>query len=152
MNKLLPYFEKAFLATLIIGFALQLIGTEIPILFIVSLAGLGVTFFLSAYIPLDIEPTKGQQMGFNELLGLTILPKVLWISTAVTTIGILFYMLQLGNDGYQRMLYIGGSTIIIATLITLILWTIGTRYLNATYPVLYRAILTRLVGGYILFV
>ena len=151
MNKLLPYLEKAFLASLIIGFALKLFGTEIPFVFIVSLAGLGITFFMNAYIPLDIEPIEGQQMGFNELLGLTILPKVLWISTAVTTIGFLLYTLQLGNDGYQRILYIGGSAIIISTLIMLILWAIGTKYLNATFPALFRAILTLLVGGFILF-
>lgn len=95
MHKLLPYLERVFLATLIIGFALQLTGMAIPILKTVSLSGLGVIFFLSAYRPLEIEPVEGEQMGFNELLGLSVVPKVLWISTSITTIGILFYSLEL---------------------------------------------------------
>lgn len=151
MNKLLPYLERVFLATLVVAYVLKLTGSELPILMTISLAGLGVTFFLSAYRPLNIETTEGEQMGFNELLGLSIVPKVLWISTAVATIGILFYTLQLGNDGYLRMLYVGASTIIIALVIMLILKAIGTKYLNATFSVFFRALPTLLVVAYILF-
>ncbi|NQZ78677.1 MAG: hypothetical protein HRT61_21565 [Ekhidna sp.] len=150
MNKVLPYLERVFLATLLVAFVLQLTGSELPILMSLSIAGLGVTFFLSAYRPLNIEPTEDEQMGFNELLGLSIVPKVLWISTAVATIGILLFSLQLGNDGYLRMLYIGGSTIIIASVIMLILKAMGTKYLNATFPVYFRALPTLLVIAYIL--
>ena len=151
MNKLLPYLERVFLASLIIGFVLRLSGNEIPMLITVSLAGLGVIFFLSAYRPLDIEPSEGEQMGFKELLGLSIVPKVLWISTAVATIGILFYLLDLGNDGDLRMLYIGGSTIALATLILLGLKATGTKNISAVMPVLFRALPTLLVTAYILF-
>lgn len=151
IDKLLPYIERIFLASLIIGFLLKLTGSEIPFLIAVSIGGLGVSFFLNAYSPLDIEPAEGEQMGFNELLGLSIIPKVLWISTAIATIGILFYMLHLGNSGYLNMLYIGGSIIIIATFIMLILKLIGTKYMNAAFPVLYRALPTLLIVAYILF-
>ena len=151
MNKLLPYLERVFLATLTVAFVLQLTESELPILMTISLAGLGATFFLSAYRPLDFRPTEGEQMGFNELLGLSIIPKVLWISTAIATIGILFYTLQLDNDGYLRMLYIGGSTIITASVIMLILKAMGTKYLNATFPVFFRAMPTLLIVTYILF-
>jgi hypothetical protein len=151
MNKLLPYFERVFLATLVIGFILQLLGMEIPILMTIGLGGLGVTFFLNAYRPLDIQTAEGEQMGFNELLGLSIIPKVLWISTAIATIGILFYTLQIGDNGYIKMLHIGGITIITASIAMLILKAIGTKYLNATFPIYFRALPTVIVVAYILF-
>ncbi len=151
MNKLLPYLERIFLATLAIGYILKLMENHIPILITIGLAGLGVIFFLSAFRPLEFEPTEGEKMGFNEFLGLVTVPKILWISTAVATIGILLYTLQLGNDGYLRMLYIGSSTIAIATLILLGLKATGTKYLNATFPVFYRVFPTFLLVAYILF-
>ncbi|MEM0941533.1 MAG: hypothetical protein AAF600_15260 [Bacteroidota bacterium] len=152
MNKLLPYLERVLLATLLAGFILRLIGTEIPILITIGLAGLGVTFFLSANRPLNIEPEEGEEIGdFNELLGLTIIPKILWVGTAVATIGILLYTLQLGNDGYLKLLYVGLLTISIATMIQLGLKVTGTKYLNATFPVFFRAIPTLSVVTYILF-
>ena len=151
MNKLLPYLERVFLTTLIIAVILQLTGSELPILMTLSLAGLGITFFLSAYKPLNIKAKEGEETGFNELLGLSIMPKILWISTSVATIGILFYTLQLGNDGYLRMLYVGGLTFIIGTVIMLILKAVGTKYLNATLPVFFRALPTMFVVAYILY-
>lgn len=135
MNKLLPYLERVLLATLLAGLILRLIGTEIPILITTGLAGLGVTFFLSANRPLNIEPKEGEEIGgFNGLLGLTIIPKILWIGTAVATIGILLYTLQLGNDGYLISLYVGLLTISIATMIQLGFKVTETNYLNVTFP------------------
>ncbi|SNT40414.1 hypothetical protein SAMN05421640_3804 [Ekhidna lutea] len=152
MNRLLPYLERVFLATLAVAFILQLTGSELPILMSLSLAGLGITFFLSAYRPLDIEPEEGEELGdFNELLALTIIPKILWIGTSVATIGILLSTLELGNDGYVTLLYVGLITISIATMIQLGLKVTGTKYINATFPVFFRAIPTLLIVAYILF-
>lgn len=151
MTKLLPYLERVFLATLIVSLIFQLTGNEIPFLMTISLSGLTVTFFLNAFVPIDIKREEGEQMGFNELLGLIILPKILGISSAVATSGILFYTLHLDNDGYQRALYIGGSTIIIASLIMLILKVTGTKHLNATFPLYFRVFPILLVAAYILF-
>ncbi len=151
MIKLLPYLERVFLAALAIAFILQLAGSEIPILMTISLGGLGITFYLSTYRPLNIEQTEGEQMGFSELLGLSIVPKILWISLSVAITGILFYSLRLGNDAYLTMLQIGGITIIIASLTMLILKIIGTKHLDATLPVFFRALPTLLVIAYILF-
>ncbi|MGL1886533.1 MAG: hypothetical protein OCD76_08470 [Reichenbachiella sp.] len=151
MNKLLPYLERVFLSTLAIGYILQLTGTGIPIIITIGLAGLGITFFLNAYKPLDLKQTESEQMGLPKLLGMSIVPKILWISTAVATIGILFYTLELGNDGYLNMLYIGSLTIIIGSGIMLILKVIGTKHLSTSIPVFFRALPTLLVVTYILF-
>ena len=150
MNKLLPSLEQICLAILVIGFILQLNGTPIAILIMLGLGGLGVVFFLSAYRPLDVKPQENERMGFNELLGLSIIPKVLWIGSAITVMGILFYMMQIGNGQFLGVLYIGGLTVIIATLILLGLKAIGTKYLNTIFPILFRALPTLLVAAYII--
>ncbi len=151
MKKLLPYLERVFLTGLIIGFVFSLTGIEIPYLLTISLGGLGITFFLNAYLPVGIESTEKDKMGFNELLGLLIVPKVLWISSAIATLGILFYTLKLDNNGYMQMLYIGGSTIITPLVIMLILKAIGTKYIKFTNPAIFRAVPILFVIGYILF-
>ena len=111
MNKFLPLIEKVLVISLIIGFLLKFSGTNVPILLNLSLAGLGITFFLKIYLPIDIEteenvqPEESKISGLNELLSKYIIPKVIWIGTAIATIGILLYNLQLGNEGYLRLLY-----------------------------------------------
>ena len=109
-------------------------------------------------MPIDIEteenvqPEESKISGLNELLSKYIIPKVIWIGTAIATIGILLYNLQLGNEGYLRLLYMGGLTIIVAFIVMLFLKAIGTKYLKAGIPALIRALPTLLIVGYILFV
>lgn len=151
IKKILPNLERVLLAILAFGFILQLSGMNIPVLISIGLGGLAVVFFLNGYIPVDIQQSEGEPMGFNELLGLSIVPKILWISAAVTTIGILFYSLQIGNDSYSKMLQIGGSTIVIGTSILLALKVRGVKNINLVLPVLLRALPALIIAGYILF-
>lgn len=153
MSKHIPNLELTSLITLIIGFALQTAGLTIPVLLTIGLVGLGLTFFLNAFIPKKIESKEGEQLGFNELLGLSILPKVLWHGMGLATIGILLHVhkLQLGFDGYVKILYIAGLTILIASVAILVLKANGTKYMNATIPIFYRAVPVFLIVAYILF-
>lgn len=125
--------------------------------------GFGGYFFLSAHRPLDVpssedtvQPTDAASRedgagGFPELLGLTILPKVLWLSSAISAFGIASYIIDFGNDGYKNMLMIGGTTIAIGTLLLVALKMTGLKRINTFMPILLRAVPVCLVDLYILF-
>ena len=151
ITKHLPLVEKVLLTTLAIGIILTVMQIDSTVTR-VSLLGLGVTFFLLAYRPNDIpRQEEGEQLGFSDLLGLVIVPKVLWISSAISALGIAFYLFDFGNDGYKRMLMIGGLTISIGTILLIVFSVSGVKHLRTVVPVLQRAVPLCLVDFYILF-
>ena len=150
ITKHLPLVEKVLLTTLVIGTILRVMHLDSSVTK-VSLLGLGVTFFLFAYRPNEIPREENEQFGFPDLLVLTIVPKVLWISSAISALGIALYLVDLGNEGYKRLLMIGGMTIGGATVILLFSFAKGVKHLETVTPVLLRAIPLLLVDFYILF-
>lgn len=143
MNRALPYLEKIFLVALVAGLLLNYFEIENGALINISLAGLGATFFLLAFKTDDIKPqteAEESRLGFNDLLGAIIIPKVLGIGSAVAIIGILFYNLDLGNDGYKQMLGIGGSTILLCILILGYLKISGTKNLDNAINGLFKSV------------
>jgi len=155
MNKLLPYLEKILIAALLIGLLLNYFEIENAGLVNISLAGLAVTFFLNAFKPINTMPTEESEdqvpLGFSDLLGATIVPKVLGIASAVGIMGILFYNLDLGNDGYKQMLSIGGSTILLSSLILGYMKITGVKNLETPMIGVFKAIPIILTIYYILF-
>jgi hypothetical protein len=143
-----PFAEKIFFIGLAIGFLLFYTNID-SLVMIASLGGLAVVFFLSAYKVIDIPREENEQFGFQELLGYTIAPKILWISCAVSTSGVLLHMLN--NEGYKQMLYIGGTTIAIGTLVMISLLISGVKHINVVIPVLYRAIPLLVLDLYLFF-
>jgi hypothetical protein len=79
-----------------------------------------------------------------------IVPKVLWISSAISALGIAFYLFDFGNDGYKRMLMIGGLTIGIGTLLLLVFFVSGVKHIKIVTPILLRAIPLCLVDFYLM--
>ena len=152
MIKSTPYQEKLFTATIVLGVLLSYFGMNTNILINISLLGLGMAYFFYVFKESDIEPKDEEEMKFSELLGLSIIPKVLWISSSVSVIGILFHNLDLDYDGYLRLLQIGGSTITIGTAVLFVLKFQGTKYINAAFPILLRTFPILVVVCYILFV
>jgi len=150
ITKHLPLVEKILLTALVIGTILRLTHVDSTVTR-VSLLGLGVTFFLLAYRPNDIPRQEGEQLGFSDLLGLMIVPKVLWISSAISALGISFYLFDFGNDGYKKMLIIGGLTISIGTILLIIFFVSGVKHIRTVLPILLRAVPLCLVDFYILF-
>jgi hypothetical protein len=144
----LPLIEKILLTALAIGVILIVIKADTTVTK-VSLIGLAVTFFLSAYRPIDIPRQENELLGFKELLALMIIPKTMWISCAVSAMGISFYFSQFGNDGYKQMLLIGASTIGMGTIILAFLLMSGVKNLNLVTPILVRAIPLLLVDIYV---
>jgi hypothetical protein len=126
--------------------AMQVDSTITP----ASLIGLAITFFLFAYRPLDVPYQENEQQGFADLLALMIIPKVLWISTAMSAFGIGFSFFAT-NEGYKNMLLIGGISIAFATLLLGIFTIIGVKHIRVVAPILLRALPLCLVDFYILF-
>jgi energy-converting hydrogenase Eha subunit C len=150
ITKQLPLVEKVLLTALAIGTILTVMEIDSTVTRI-SLLGLGVTFFLLAYRPNDIPRQEGEQLGFSDLLGLMIVPKVLWISSAISALGIAFYLFDFGNDGYKKMLMIGGLTISIGTILLIVFFVSGVKHIRTVVPILLRAVPLCLVDFYILF-
>ena len=88
--KILPYAEKFFLALLLVGAVLKILGMEGMIFITFGLLGLASVFFLTAYTPSDVVIAEDEKAGFKELLVLGIIPKVLGMSMSIATVGILF--------------------------------------------------------------
>jgi hypothetical protein len=139
ITKDLHMVEWALLLALLIGFILTILQITSSVLS-VSLIGLAVTYFLYAYKPIEEIRIENEKGGFSDLLASAILPKVLWISSSVSVLGLLFYNLNLGNESYKKMFLIGGSTITIATVLLVVLLFMGKRGAKAVLPVLLRAI------------
>ncbi|WP_456457920.1 hypothetical protein [Reichenbachiella sp.] len=148
MNNLLSFLERAFLTTVALSFALSLANNEIPYLLTISLLGLAAVFFLNAFKPQKIEQTGSEQLDFNDLLGMSIVPKVLWIASAVALIGITFY--QLGMEkGYSRTLGSGSLSIIIGTFVLLFLKIREAKHIDKSLPILFRAIPVAVLAVYL---
>ena len=150
LTKYVPLVEKVLLIALTIGIILVAMDMDTSMMRI-SLMGLAVTFFLRAYRPTDILRQEGEPFGFSELLGLMIAPKVLWISSAISAVGIAFSFSIPDNDGYRQMLLIGGLSIASGTIILGIFWLMGIKHISTVIPVLFRAIPLCLIDFYMLF-
>lgn len=141
--------ERWFLAILFLGLALNLIQLDSKLTISVGLIGLGVVYFLSAFKVPPMATQEGQLQGFKELFTLTILPKILWIGTSVTFVGILFYLAGSNIQGYRQML--GSGSFTIAVCLIIIIAMSGTKSISSIIPVLYRAIPAMGVGFYLLY-
>jgi hypothetical protein len=86
----------------------------------IGFSSLAAVYFLSAFTRVSIP--AGNQHSTNALL----LYKLIYISTSVILIGVLFYILQM--EGYQNMLMIGCGTLGIGVLGAAIL--VGTNKAN----------------------
>jgi hypothetical protein len=131
-----------------IGLLLRFTSFPSSSLFLISLSGLAIVFFLSAYRPSNIVRSEDEKLGFMDLLCLTIAPKVLWLSSAVLAIGILFYVNQM--KGYEQMLSVGSAPVAIGSVLLAIGIVLNIKHIKAAMPVLYRAIPLLLAGIYIL--
>ena len=149
ITKHLHWAEGVFLLGLVIGTILMLTKIDSSVTS-VSLIGLAATFFLYSYKPIDIPQQENEKAGFSALLTFVIAPKVMWISSAVSVIGLLFYVLDMEAKGYLQMFMIGGSSIAIGVLIFTFALVTGVKHLRVVAPILLRAVPLLLVDMYLL--
>lgn len=135
----LPLIEKVLLTALAIGIILTIMKMDNTATKF-SLIGLAVTFFLSAYRPMEIPRQENEKLGFTDLLALSIIPKTMWISCAISAMGISLYLSQFGNEGYKQMLLIGSSAIGGGAFFLVFFLVSGVKNLNLVTPILFRAL------------
>jgi hypothetical protein len=144
----LPILEKVAIAVFALGMILKYMNINGNTLIQISLSALAGIYFLSAYKPPAIDRQEGEPIGgFKELLGLTILPKLLGISCAVGIIGIQFYLL--GLKGFEQMAMIGGTVITLALVVMGGLYATGTKNLESNFPMVLRAVPIMILCVYI---
>jgi hypothetical protein len=144
----LAVLEKGLLAALVAGFALRYANLPGQTLISMSMSGLAIVFFLSAFRPLvGMDRPEGELMGFIDMLMFTIVPKVLGIASAVSVIGILFYLQDM--KGYLQMILIGGVTIAAGTLILGYGIATAVKNANKLFPMLIRAVPLAILDAYI---
>jgi hypothetical protein len=119
-------------------------------LMILAFGGLAGVFFLNAYRPsaatVDAQDTR---KDFFFLLTKTILPKLLWISSAVGAVALMMVHQHAAEAGYQQMFLIQG-VVAVGCLIVMGLAAAQGQNVQHLIPVLYRAIPLTLAGGHFL--
>jgi hypothetical protein len=145
IQKYIPLIELILAVALVVGLTLTSKNIDKAIT-IVALIGLAVTFFLRAYKPADSDPNEAP-FGFMQLLGYMIIPKVLWISCAVMTMGIVFYFSQM--KGIEEMLMIGGLTAFFSFMLLIFIAFTDGKVLRASFDILLRTIIVAAATIYI---
>jgi hypothetical protein len=155
IKKAIPYlgwgelFLLAGLATgMLVVFILESDGKLITEL---SLLGLAVIYFLKGYQHIQIPHDDAEALGFKDLLALVIIPKVVYISCAISAFGIYLLVNGVEHQGDKYMMMIGGSTLLVAHTIIAYAFVTGTKRLKYLLPTLARATPLMLVDIYIFF-
>ena len=152
--KIVPYLgliEKIFLTGLVVGLVLTYFKTDNKTIIQVSLLALSITYFLTAFKIIDIPRQEDEVFEFKDLLTYTIIPKVIWIGSGLSLLGLFIYTLQLGHEGHKRAFMTGGLSIAIG--LTIIVYTAmtGTRHLKYILPTVVRAIPLLFTDFYLLY-
>lgn len=134
----LTWAERILLTLLVIGLFLYNSEWRSDILLMLSLSGLGMIFFLSAYMPVPFPREDGQKLNFVDLFAYGIAPKILGIGSSVMATGLLFYLLSL--KGSTQMLLVGSTTTGVVSFLVILLTVQNQNYLKPLLPFLYRAI------------
>ena len=135
----LPWVEAIFLLMLAAGCVMLYQNLEGGLL-IIALVCLTALYFISAYKPIEITSDGNEKFGTKELLAWTILPKLCWISCAVSTLGWLLFFINPDNVGYKNMLMIGALSLGAALVMIAFLISTGVRQMRVLLPVMFRAL------------
>jgi hypothetical protein len=154
MKKLIPKLEVPLILLIVVGLFINYLINS-PILLTLSMGTLAVLYFLFANtqidIPLEEEIKKREenvnQSAFKELFGWSILPRVLWISSSVSLVGILFYL----NNyiGYLNLVSLGGFTLVVGCFLMFFLRSMP--HMDKIFPILRRAVPLALISIYIMY-
>jgi hypothetical protein len=151
LKTFLPIAEITCIAGFAVGFMLTKqdnpLGREIVML---SLGGLSVIYFLTAYLPPDARPSEEseQKAGFLTLLGRTIAPKLLAVGSSVMVIGILFAVQQM--KGSEQMLLVASATLAGASLVGFVSISKDETARKILGPLLLRSVPLLFIGIYLL--
>ncbi len=153
ISKITPYLsltEKIFLAGLAVGLILIYFNVDSKAIIQVSLLGLAITYFLTAFKIIEIPRQEDEKFEFKDFLAWSIVPKVIWMFCGVSLFGLFAYSLQLGNDGYKQAFRIGVLGIPIGLAILVYAHFSGTKHLKYVMPTVFRAVPLLIADFYLL--
>lgn len=145
-------------AVLLVGLAVSLVANYMNVAgaatgIVVSLCGLAGVFFLMAYRPPAPMPERQEsdsKPAMPALLMQTILPKVLWLSSAIGAAGLAIYHTHPDNDGYKQLLLIQSASCVLGIVLIGLFSAQGVSGAKKLVPVLYRAVPITLAGAQLL--
>lgn len=150
ITKHLPLIEKVLLIALAFGIILTAMQMG-SVLTGITLFCMGIAYFLYIYRPAAIPRQEGETIGGSGIIALMIVPKVLWMSSAISAFGIAFYLFDFGNDAYKNLLIVGGLSIGFCIILLLVFRVQGVKHLRTVTPIVLRAVPLGIMGLYILF-
>jgi sterol desaturase/sphingolipid hydroxylase (fatty acid hydroxylase superfamily) len=116
---------------------------------------LAVSYLIRAYVPAEIVSSANEEITKSDLVVRSILPKVMWISCALCTVGFLMYVISLEKGGqlYMRLLTLGGYGlgIMLVLLLGVVLAAKTTDAGRYVLPVVTRAVPVFLAAMYLLY-
>ena len=110
-----------------------------------SFSILSAVYYLSAFKPR--EALAEERPGFVSTLTENVMPKVLWMGSAVAVIGLQFFFLNL--PGYTMMIMIGSTATQLGVALYIILSLINPAATQKHASILYRAVPLLLVATYV---
>ena len=141
--------EKFLLAGAVVALILRYAGYPIEQLLTISLSGLAMVYFFSAFSPPQPSETQAEEKkGFIDLLFVSTLPKLAGIGSAVAIIGILFGLQRL--NGYAEMLNMGLFVAGGVSVFIVIGLAMGNERARSLMPLLYRLIPLAIISAYLL--
>jgi hypothetical protein len=147
LASIVPWIEVTCTVALMIGVGMTITSGEETIL-TVSLPGLALCYFLSAYLPPpSVTSDENQSHRLIDLLATVIIPKVLWISSAVGTMGVFFTVMKM--EGNEQMLLIGVLSLASCVVLLIVFGIIG-KPIRPVFPILLRALPVLAVALYFL--
>lgn len=148
---LVPWAERIFMVAAALALALSFTGNPSTPLLVTSLVSLGVSFFLTAFIPMDIPYEENDRLDFIHLFTLTIAPKIVYIGMAIAVMAILINQLGLPPERYLQFFLASGFIIAGSFLVIIVAWAKGVKHIGYILPMYYRALPVLLVMAYLYF-
>ena len=143
--------EKFLLAGAVLALILRYTGYPVDQLLTISLSGLAMVYFLSAFSPPKPVETEGDERksGFIDLFFGTTLPKLAGIGSAVAIIGVLFALQHL--NGYTEMLNLGLLASGGVSVLIVIGLAMGNERAKLLTPTLYRLVPLAIISAFFLY-
>jgi hypothetical protein len=145
LRPLLKWLERIATASFIASLAAVFLsgGVQMDIarnVFMASAAILAGVYFLNAFMPPDFERDENEKFGMKELVLMTILPKVLWIGSAVCMAGFFIISQNQEHDGHLQLWLIGGASVFGGLAILSFAMVTGNKHTRVLAAIAFRAV------------
>ncbi len=118
--------EITFIVMILSGHVLNILGVENTILFFLGLSGFIIYYIFKAFNTHNDVFNETETITFQDLLAISILPKVIWISMAVLIL-YLFLELIFEETDIMLLVYVSGLSLFVATLTLVVLLVMGAK-------------------------